>query len=98
MSSLELVLSMWLQVNHNEQSSVFQYMLLAPWNCLTYLQPFALADNLVFCNSLVAMWPKTTTHDLLSTYNVKVHIHNEFVKHMKGLKEEIAVRSASPQK
>jgi hypothetical protein len=37
------------------------------------------------------MRPKSTTHDLPSSYDVKVHIHNEFVKYMKGLKEEIRV-------
>jgi hypothetical protein len=50
-----------------------------------------LADNLAFRNSLVAMRPKSTTSDLLSSHDVKVYLHNQFVKHMKGIKEDIAV-------
>jgi hypothetical protein len=37
------------------------------------------------------MRPKSTTHDLPSSYDVKTHIHNEFVRYMKKLKEEICV-------
>ena len=37
------------------------------------------------------MWPKSTTSDLPIFYDSKVHIHNQFVKHMKGLKKEIMV-------
>jgi len=37
------------------------------------------------------MRPKSTTADLPSTYDVKVNLHNQFVKHMKTLKEEIIV-------
>ncbi|KAF8155660.1 hypothetical protein B0H34DRAFT_505043 [Crassisporium funariophilum] len=35
------------------------------------------------------MRPKLTTSDLPSLHNVEVYLHNEFVKHMKHLKEEI---------
>jgi len=38
------------------------------------------------------MRPKSTTKDLPSSYDVKVHLHNQFVKHMKSLKEDITVR------
>ncbi|KIM34760.1 hypothetical protein M413DRAFT_80102, partial [Hebeloma cylindrosporum] len=54
-------------------------------------QPLALADNTVFRNSLVAIRPKSTTSDLPTSYNVKVHIHNKFVRHMKQLKLDIVV-------
>ena len=37
------------------------------------------------------MRPKSMTADLPSSYDVKVHIHNEFVKHMKQLKLDIMV-------
>ena len=37
------------------------------------------------------MQPKSTTSNLPSLYNVKTHIHNQFIKHMKELKEEIVV-------
>ena len=61
----------------------------------THLQPLALADNLVFRNSLIAMQPKSTTADLPTVYDAKVYIHNQFVKHMKVLKEEIAISDFS---
>jgi hypothetical protein len=51
----------------------------------------ALADNPAFQNALVSMRPILTNSDLPSTYNVKIHLHNQFVKHMKKLKEEIIV-------
>jgi len=38
------------------------------------------------------MRPKSTTVDLPSSYDAKVHLHNEFVKHMQSLKEEITIR------
>jgi hypothetical protein len=50
---------------------------------------------------LVSMRLKSTTLDLLSTHDVNVHLHNEFVKYMKELNEEITVRnwlSQTPQK
>ncbi|KAF8958256.1 hypothetical protein BDZ97DRAFT_1668770, partial [Flammula alnicola] len=61
-------------------------------------QPLALADNLAFRNALVSMRPKSTTSDLPSSHDVKVHLHNEFVKHMKKLKEEIIVSNFPLQK
>ena len=38
------------------------------------------------------MRPKSTLLDLPSSYDVKLYIHNQFVKHIKCLKEEITVR------
>jgi hypothetical protein len=40
------------------------------------------------------MRPKSTTLDLPSSHDVKVYIHNEFVKHMAELKQEITVSSS----
>jgi len=40
---------------------------------------------------MISMRPKSTTADLPSSYDVKVHLHNEFVKYMKDLKESIIV-------
>ena len=37
------------------------------------------------------MRPKSTTGDLPSTYDVKVRLHNKFVKHIKELKQAITV-------
>jgi hypothetical protein len=37
------------------------------------------------------MRPKSTTSDLPTGYDAKVYIHNQFVKRIKGLKEEITV-------
>ncbi|KAF8952934.1 hypothetical protein BDZ97DRAFT_1648286, partial [Flammula alnicola] len=54
-------------------------------------QPLALADNPAFRNSLVSMRPKSTMADLPSSYDVKVYLHNQFVRHMKELKESITV-------
>jgi hypothetical protein len=69
-----------------------QYMIMAVVEGhLTHLQPLSLADNPAFRNSLVSMRPKSTKLDLPSSYDVKVYLHNEFVKHMKNLKEEITV-------
>jgi hypothetical protein len=42
------------------------------------------------------MRPKSTTADLPSSYSVKVHLHNEFVKHIASLKAEIIVSNLSP--
>ena len=58
---------------------------------MTNLQPLALADNVAFCNSLVAMRPKSTMDDLPTSYNVKVHVHNEFIRHIEQLKVDIEV-------
>ena len=57
---------------------------------MTNPQPLALVDNITF-NSLVAMRPKSTTSDLPMSYNIKMHLHNEFVTHMKQLKVDIDV-------
>ena len=64
---------------------------------MTHQQPLALADNPAFRNSLMAMRPKSTTSDLPSTYDVKVYLHNEFVKHMGKVKEEIKVSNLLSQ-
>ena len=37
------------------------------------------------------MRPKSTTLDLPSSHDVKVYLHNQFIKHMTNLKEEIMV-------
>jgi len=37
------------------------------------------------------MRPKSTTADLPTAYDVKVHIHNEFTKHMQQVKLDIMV-------
>jgi len=37
------------------------------------------------------MRPKSTMANLPSTYDVKLNLHNQFVKHMKALKGEITV-------
>ena len=54
-------------------------------------QVVSIVDNLVFRNSLVAMRLKLTTSDLPAFYNIKVHLYNEFVMHMKQLKVDIDV-------
>ncbi len=58
---------------------------------ITYLQALALADNVAFRNVLVSMRPRSTRSDLPSSYDVKVHIHNQFVRHMQEMKEAIRV-------
>ena len=62
-------------------------------NLLTGIQALALADNVAFRNVLVSMRPKATTADLPSAYDVKVHLHNQFIKHIAALKEDIKVSS-----
>jgi hypothetical protein len=37
------------------------------------------------------MRPKPTTSDLPTLHKVKIHIHNQFVKHMASVKEQIMV-------
>jgi hypothetical protein len=64
---------------------------------LTHQQPLALADNPAFRNALIAMRPKSTTSDLPTTYDVKVFLHNAFVKHMTKVKEEITVSNLPSQ-
>ena len=58
---------------------------------MTHLQALVLADNTAFCNSLVSMRPKSTTSDLPTAYDVKVHIHNELKKQIKQVGLDIAV-------
>jgi len=58
---------------------------------MTNLQPLALADNIAFCNALVSMRPKSTSSDLPTSYDVKLHVHNEFVKHINQLELDITV-------
>ena len=53
-----------------------------------------LTDNSAFHNVLASMRPKLMTTDFPSSYNVKVHLYNEFVQHMKGLKEAIMVSAS----
>lgn len=43
------------------------------------------------------MRPRSTTLDLPTSHDVKVHLHNEFVMHMRALKEEIKVRNLRDQ-
>jgi hypothetical protein len=40
------------------------------------------------------MRPQSTTTDLPSTYDVGVHLHNKFVKHIEELKDAISVSEA----
>lgn len=54
-------------------------------------QALAVADNVLFRNCLVAMRPKTVRHDLASTHEVGMYIHNEFAKWLRTLKSEILV-------
>ncbi|KAF8256514.1 hypothetical protein EI94DRAFT_1645154 [Lactarius quietus] len=62
------------------------------WICFRLIPiALALADNAAFCNTLISMRPKSTSADLPSSYDVKVHLHNQFVKHMRQLKAEITV-------
>src|SRR5271168_4302021 len=63
-----------------------------------HLQPLALADNPAFRNALVSMRPKSTSSDLLSSYDVKVQLHNKFVKHIGELKDAISVSESSSLK
>jgi hypothetical protein len=51
----------------------------------------ALANNPAFQNALIAIRPKSTTSDLPTTYDMKVFLHNAFVKHMTNVKDEITV-------
>ena len=58
---------------------------------LTIYKPLALADHAAFRNTLVSMRPKSTKADLPTPYDAKVHIHNEFTKHMEQIKLDIMV-------
>ncbi|RDB23356.1 Zinc finger BED domain-containing protein DAYSLEEPER [Hypsizygus marmoreus] len=52
-------------------------------------QAISLADKASFRNCLVVMRPKSTTKDLPSAHDVNTHLHNEFVRHLKCVKEAI---------
>ncbi|GLB40087.1 hypothetical protein LshimejAT787_0705970 [Lyophyllum shimeji] len=52
-------------------------------------QALALADKALFRNCLVSMRPKSTSKDLPSTYDVGVFLHNEFIEHLKIVRESI---------
>jgi hypothetical protein len=58
---------------------------------LMAIQALMLADKASFRNCLVSMRPITKTSELPSTHNVKVHIHNQFVLNLEGLKKQIQV-------
>jgi hypothetical protein len=61
------------------------------WCADVPFKALAVADKAVFCNCLVAMRPNAVQQDILSTHDVTTHIHNEFVKWLKELKEDIQV-------
>jgi hypothetical protein len=42
------------------------------------------------------MRPKATKPDLPTTYDMKVYLHNQFVKHVQKLKGEITIRKLPP--
>jgi hypothetical protein len=75
----------------NNQVNFYVYLSMTTMIITHLFQPIALADNTKFRNALVSMRPKSTTADLPTAYTVKIHLHNEFVKHMKELKQEIMV-------
>ncbi|KAF5378846.1 hypothetical protein D9615_006888 [Tricholomella constricta] len=52
-------------------------------------QAFALANKAVFRNCLVAMRPKTQSHELPSSYDISKHISNEYAKWIEKLNGEI---------
>lgn len=51
----------------------------------------AVAGKALFMNCLVAMRPQTLKSELPSSYDVSVHIHNEFAQWLKQLKTNIEV-------
>ena len=46
----------------------------------------AVTDKMTFWNCLVAMRLKTQPKELLSTHDVLLYVHNQFVKHLEELK------------
>jgi len=54
-------------------------------------QALAVANKKTFRNCLVAMRPKATKANLLSSHNVTVYIHNQFSNWLKQLKADIIV-------
>jgi hypothetical protein len=51
----------------------------------------AIANKTTFWNCLVMMRPKTVVADLLTTHNVTVHLHNEYVDWIAQLGADIKV-------
>jgi hypothetical protein len=49
------------------------------------------ADNVLFRNCLIAMRPRATRSDLPSSHDVKVHLHNQSVEWLEGVKKDILV-------
>ena len=58
---------------------------------MVFNQALVLTEKAIFRNCLVAMRPKTTRKDLPSRHDIKVYIHNEFVRWLNTLKTEILV-------
>ena len=54
-------------------------------------QALSLPDKTVFRNCLVAMRPRTTKSQLLSSHEVEDHIKNEYVNVMKDFKTRITI-------
>ncbi|KAF8235081.1 hypothetical protein L208DRAFT_1065881, partial [Tricholoma matsutake] len=52
-------------------------------------QSLAVVGKTTFRNCLVAMRPKSISLDLPTTYNVVKHLHNEFVRWIDQLKQDI---------
>ena len=50
-----------------------------------------MADNALFRNCLTAMKPRATRSDLPSSHDVKVHLHNQSVEWLEGVKKDILV-------
>jgi hypothetical protein len=59
------------------------------------VKALAVASNKLFRNCLVSMRPKTKLAELPSSHDVGVYIHNECVKWLKQLKEDITVSEMS---
>ncbi|KAF8237002.1 hypothetical protein L208DRAFT_1250077, partial [Tricholoma matsutake] len=54
-------------------------------------QSLSVAAKTTFCNCLVAMHLKSNSQDLPTTHDVASHLHNEFVKWLAQLKNNIEV-------
>ncbi|KIK00943.1 hypothetical protein K443DRAFT_36310, partial [Laccaria amethystina LaAM-08-1] len=54
-------------------------------------QSLSIANKTMFRNCLVAMRPKSRLHDLPTTHDIVNHLHNEFVRWLAQLKEDIDV-------
>lgn len=53
--------------------------------------PLTLANQTAFHNALVSMRPRTKLKELPTAHTVKVHIHNEFIAHLKNAIQAIKV-------